>query len=78
MRLTDGFITQKVKKAMSEMAARDLVPAKEKGWEDEMDARKWSGKGLLQWSAVITVQGWRTWDRHENDFLKQGRKQSGE
>lgn len=48
MCITDNFITQKVKKVMSKMATQDLILAKEKGQEDEMDARrKLGGKGHM-------------------------------
>lgn len=40
MCLTDDFIIQKVKEVMNKMAAWDLIPAKEKGQEDEIDSRR--------------------------------------
>lgn len=48
MCLIDNFIIQKVKKARGKMATRDLIPAKEREQEDEVDIRrKLRGKGLI-------------------------------
>lgn len=48
MRLTDDFIIQKAKTAMSKMATWDSIPDKEKRQENEMDIRsKLGAKGNI-------------------------------
>lgn len=58
--LTGDFIIQKAKKMMSKMATWDLIPAKEKEQEDEMDVR-----GTLGEKGHILLEcynrGWKGW-----------------